>query len=119
VRCRQLGEQVPTRWTRSQNCHKSWYVADFQFKLGLTRRADECSRNLLSLRSTCVVAESGMNPSTRFAEGDSNFEVLWEDGDRVFCRVWRRSPDGDRDVLAVLPAIRRLPPSIASITNMD
>jgi serine/threonine protein kinase len=46
-----------------------------------------------------------MNPSTRFADGDSNFEVLWEDGDRVFCRVWRRGPDGDRDVvLAVLPA---------------
>ena len=47
-----------------------------------------------------------MNPSSWFDAGvDSSFQVLWEDGDRVFCRAWRRGPDGDRDVvLAVLPA---------------
>jgi PAS domain S-box-containing protein len=39
------------------------------------------------------------------ADGDSNFQVLWEDGDRVFCRGWRRDADGSRRVvLAVLPA---------------
>jgi PAS domain S-box-containing protein len=47
-----------------------------------------------------------MNPFTRLgADGEGNFQVLWEDSDRVFCRAWRRGPDGDRDVvLAVLPA---------------
>jgi PAS domain S-box-containing protein len=47
-----------------------------------------------------------VNPSTRLgADGDGNFQVLWEDGDRVFCRAWRRGPDGDRHVvLAVRPA---------------
>jgi PAS domain S-box-containing protein len=60
-----------------------------------------------------------MNPSTRFAEGDSNFEVLWEDGDRVFCRVWRRSPDGDRDVLAVLPAAEHPAPATLDRLNHE
>jgi hypothetical protein len=47
-----------------------------------------------------------LNPSSRFGvDGDSGFQVLWEDGERVFCRAWRRGGDGDRDpVLAVSPA---------------
>ncbi len=47
-----------------------------------------------------------MNPSSWFdADGDSNLQVLWEDGERVVCRRWRDSADGDRNaVLAVLPA---------------
>jgi PAS domain S-box-containing protein len=47
-----------------------------------------------------------LNPFARFgADGDSGFQVLWEDGDRVFCREWRRGTDGNRDtVLTVLPA---------------
>ncbi|SIO48522.1 Protein kinase domain-containing protein [Bradyrhizobium erythrophlei] len=47
-----------------------------------------------------------MNPSTQFdADGDSNFQILWEDGDRVFRRGWRLGTDGNRStVLAVLPA---------------
>ena len=47
-----------------------------------------------------------MSTSTRFsADGDRNFQVLWEDGDRVFCRAWRHGADGSRHaVLAVLPA---------------
>src|ERR1700747_3269310 len=43
---------------------------------------------------------SSMNPSIQF-----DADVLWEGGDRVFCRGHRLSADGDRDtVLAVLPA---------------
>jgi PAS domain S-box-containing protein len=54
-----------------------------------------------------------MNPSIRFdADGDRNFVVLWEDGDRIFCRGHRRSADGDRDtVLAVLPATEHPTPA--------
>jgi hypothetical protein len=53
-----------------------------------------------------------MNPSTRFADGDSNFEVLWEDDDYVFCRGWRLGADGNRSaVLAVLPAAEHPAPA--------
>src|ERR1700726_2436200 len=45
-----------------------------------------------------------MNPSSWFgADGDSSLQVLWEDGERVFCRG--KSHDGDQAaVLVVLPA---------------
>jgi PAS domain S-box-containing protein len=54
-----------------------------------------------------------MNPSIRFDAGaDRNFRVLWEDGDRIFCREYRRSADGDRNtVLAVLPATEHPTPA--------
>ena len=47
-----------------------------------------------------------MNPSSWFdAGGDSSLQVLWEDGENVFCRGWRDGVDGDRNaVLAVLLA---------------
>ena len=47
-----------------------------------------------------------MNQPFRFGvDGDSSFQVLWEDGERVFCRAWRQGADGDQDaVLAVSPA---------------
>jgi serine/threonine protein kinase len=39
------------------------------------------------------------------ADADSSLQVLWEDGERVFCKGWRDTADGDRNaVLAVLPA---------------
>jgi PAS domain S-box-containing protein len=42
---------------------------------------------------------------------------LWEDGDRVFCRSWRRGADGDRQVvLAVLPAA--LHPTPATLNRL-
>ena len=49
------------------------------------------------------------------ADGPSDLQVLWEDGERVFCRGWRVDGDGDGGrsaVLAVLPAAER-PPSAA------
>jgi serine/threonine protein kinase len=59
-----------------------------------------------------------MNPSIRFdADADRTFRVLWEDGDRVFCRGRRRSADDDRDaVLAVLPAAEH--PTPASLDRL-
>ena len=59
-----------------------------------------------------------MNLSIRFdADGDRSFRVLWEDGDRVFCRGRRRSADGDRDaVLVVLPAAEH--PTPASLDRL-
>ena len=55
-----------------------------------------------------------MNPSFQFdADGLSDLQVLWEDGERVFCRGWRADGDGGRSaVLAVLPAAERPPPAI-------
>ena len=45
-------------------------------------------------------------------EGDDGFQVLWEDGDRVFCRGWRLGADGNRSaVLAVLPAAEHPAPA--------
>jgi PAS domain S-box-containing protein len=61
-----------------------------------------------------------MNPSSWFgAGGDSSLQVLWEDGERVFCRRWRDSADGDRKaVLAVLPATEHpTPGSLHRLTH--
>ena len=42
---------------------------------------------------------------------DGSRQVLWEDGERVFCRGWRLGDDGNRSaVLVVLPAAE-YPPS--------
>ena len=59
-----------------------------------------------------------MSMSTRFsADGDRNFQVLWEDGDRVFCRAWRQDADGSRHaVLAVLPAAEH--PTAATLDRL-
>ena len=59
-----------------------------------------------------------MSPSIWFdADGDRSFGVLWEDGDRVFCRARRQSANGDRDaVLAVLPASEH--PTPASLDRL-
>ena len=55
-----------------------------------------------------------MNPSFQFnADGVRDLQVLWEDGERVFCRGWRADGDGRRSyVLAVLAAAERPPPAI-------
>jgi hypothetical protein len=46
------------------------------------------------------------------ADGDSGLSVLWEDGERVFCRAWRAADDGDLSaVLAVVPALGHPTPS--------
>jgi PAS domain S-box-containing protein len=53
-----------------------------------------------------------MNPSRWFDADEDGIQVLWEEGDRVFCRGRRRSADGDRDtVLAVLLAAEHPTPA--------
>src|SRR5580704_14031089 len=43
---------------------------------------------------------------------DSGFQILFEDGERLFCRGWRVGGDGDRSaVLVVLPAAEHPSPS--------
>jgi PAS domain S-box-containing protein len=51
--------------------------------------------------------------SSQFAaEWDNEFKVVWDDGERVLCRGWRRDADGSRrPVLAVLPATAHPTPS--------
>jgi PAS domain S-box-containing protein len=45
-----------------------------------------------------------MNPSSWFdAGGGRNLRVMWDDGDRVFCKGWRDGADGN-PVLVVVPA---------------
>jgi PAS domain S-box-containing protein len=54
-----------------------------------------------------------LDPAFRVgAEGDEGLQVLWEDGERVFCRGWRLGTDGNRSaVLAVFPPTEHPPPS--------
>jgi len=48
---------------------------------------------------------------------DSSLQLLWEDGERVFCRKWRDGADGKREaVLAVLPAAEH--PAPASLNHL-
>ena len=50
-------------------------------------------------------------------EADGRLQVLWEDGERVFCRGWCLDADGKRGaVLAVLPAAEH--PSPASLDRL-
>ena len=44
---------------------------------------------------------------------DESFQVLWEDGEPIFCRGWRLDADGRRNtVLVVLVAAEHPPPDI-------
>src|SRR6266576_2598112 len=56
--------------------------------------------------STCGGVRK-MNPFTWFGgvEDSGSTQVLWEDGERLFCRKWRDGADGDRHaILTVLLA---------------
>ncbi|WGD50328.1 AAA family ATPase [Bradyrhizobium sp. CB1650] len=47
------------------------------------------------------------------SDGDRSFQVLWEDGDRVFCRRWQPRADGScSTVLAVSPSAEHPSPAI-------
>jgi serine/threonine protein kinase len=53
-----------------------------------------------------------VNPSTLFStNGNGNFQVLWEDGERVFCRGSGHPNADDSSVLVVLPAAQHPTPS--------
>ena len=58
-----------------------------------------------------------MNPSSWFgAEGDRRLQVLWEDGERVFCRAEHHAEGDWIAVLAVLPLAER--PSPATLDRL-
>src|ERR1700716_3194318 len=59
-----------------------------------------------------------MNRSSWFDVGGySGLRLVWEDGDRVFCRGWRDGADDDRStVLVVLPAAEH--PTSASLNRL-
>jgi PAS domain S-box-containing protein len=55
-----------------------------------------------------------VNPSSWFSVGGPNSveDVLWQDGERVVCRRWRKAGDSDgQPLLALLPAVERPTPS--------
>src|ERR1700736_3504709 len=53
-----------------------------------------------------------MNPTSRFGVGrDSDLQVLWEDGERVFCRGESHADGYRTAVLAVLPVAEHPTPA--------
>ena len=58
-----------------------------------------------------------MKSSQFAADGNGGLQVMWEDGERVFCRGWRQSAhEEQRAALIVLPAGER--PSPASLDRL-
>jgi len=58
-----------------------------------------------------------MKSSQFAADGNGGLQVMWEDGERVFCRGWRQSGhEEQRAALIVLPAGER--PSPASLDRL-
>ena len=60
-----------------------------------------------------------MNLSSWFEAGrdDNRPDVLWEDGERIFCRTWRADGDGGRqELMAVVPAAEH--PTPGSINRL-
>src|ERR1700746_3131611 len=57
-----------------------------------------------------------MNPSWFGAGGDRGLQVLWEDGERVFCRGERQVDVSRAAVLAVLPAVEH--PTAATLEGL-
>lgn len=53
-----------------------------------------------------------MSYSLNSVYADGSFQVLWEDGERIFCRAWRLGDHGNKSaVLVVLPAVQHPLPS--------
>ena len=66
----------------------------------------QTGRSSSGVRNRGSLAVSHLSPFPFAGEGDqgSGCQVLWEDGERVFCRGWRLGEDGSRSaVLVVLP----------------
>ena len=74
----------------------------------------QISRSTPEVRNSGSLAVSHLSLSPFAGEGgqDSGCQVLWEDGERVFCRGWRLGGDGSRGpVLVVLPLAAHPSPS--------
>ncbi len=53
-----------------------------------------------------------MLPSSRF-RADENLQILWEDGERAFCRGSRGGSDGDRSTVLLVVLVAERPPPFA------
>src|SRR3984957_316698 len=53
-----------------------------------------------------------MLPSSRFS-ADENLQILWEDGERAFCRGSRGGSDGDRSTVLLVLLVAERPPQFA------
>ncbi|MGY4315075.1 serine/threonine protein kinase [Bradyrhizobium sp. JR3.5] len=54
-----------------------------------------------------------MNASSPIpTHGGSGPELLWDDGERIFCREWRRSADGDLNSVLTVRAAAEHPPAV-------
>src|SRR5271166_4883357 len=74
----------------------------------------QIGRSTPEVRNSGSLAVSHLSLSPFAGEGgqDSGCQVLWEDGERVFCRGWRLGGDGSRSpVLVVLPLAAHPSPS--------
>ena len=60
-----------------------------------------------------------LNPASRFhADRDATFQVLWEEGDSIFCRRWQQAANGEQEsVLNLLPAAMH--PTSASLDRLN
>ena len=85
----------------------------------------QTARSSPGVRNRGPRAVSHISPFPFAGEGDqgSGYQVLWEDGERVFCRGWRLGEDGSRSAVLIVLARRSAPvalqASIASPTNTD
>jgi hypothetical protein len=53
-----------------------------------------------------------------FETDDLPLEVLWQKGERVFCRTWRLGADGRQEFMAVRSAAERpTPDTVARLTQ--
>src|ERR1700730_11200791 len=67
---------------------------------------------ITTIRQLTASGATSLNSSSRFAsDGNSGFQVLWEDGERVFCRGNSHGDDTTL-VLAVLPASEHPAPAV-------
>ena len=74
----------------------------------------QIGRSTPEVRNGGSLAVSHLSLSPFAGEGgqDSGCQVLWEDGERVFCRGWRLGEDGSRSaVLVLLPVAAHPSPS--------
>ncbi len=74
----------------------------------------QIGRSTPEVRNSGSLAVSHLSLSPFAGEGGqvSGCQVLWEDGERVFCRGWRLGGDGSRSpVLVVLPLAAHPSPS--------
>src|SRR5271166_2905503 len=81
----------------------------------------QISRSTPEVRNggSLAVSHLSLSPFAGEADPDSGCQVLWEDGERIFCRGWRLGEDGSRSaVLVVLPvAVHPSPSSLDRLAH--